>query len=160
MNNVQSRFSQWGLALTCLNGERIDKMKRSEVREAVFFLTFEKLFSDGTADSIIDEAYEADNFEMNEDVEMLFKNVSDKSEELDGIISKYSESRQFSRIPKVSVAVLRIAIYEMLYDDKVPNNVAISEAVILTKKFAFEQDVQFVNGLLGAFFRSRETVEQ
>lgn len=135
-------------------------MKRSEVREAVFFLTFEKLFSDNTADSIIDDAYEADNFEMNEDVENLFKNVDEKIEIIDGIISKYSENRQFSRIPKVSVAVLRIALYEMLYDDKVPDNVAISEAVILTKKFAYEPDVQFVNGLLGAFFRSREESEK
>lgn len=138
----------------------LSKLKRSEVREAVFFLTFEKLFSDNTADGIIDDAYEADNFEMNEDVEKLFKNVDEKSEEIDGIIAKFSENRQLSRIPRVSVAVLRIALYEMLYDDKVPDNVAISEAVILTKKFAYEPDVQFVNGLLGAFFRSRETTEQ
>ncbi len=130
-------------------------MKRSEVREAVFFLTFEKLFSNDTADSIIDTAYEVDEFEINEDVEKFFKAVDSKAPELDDIISRFSEKRQFSRIPKVSVAILRIAIYEMLYDDKVPDNVAISEAVILSKKFAYEPDVQFVNGLLGAFFRSR-----
>lgn len=130
-------------------------MKRSEVREAVFFLTFEKLFSDDTTDSIIDTAYEVDEFEMNEDVEKLFKAVDEKAAEADEIIAKYSEKRQFSRIPKVSVAALRIAIYEMLYDPKVPDNVAISEAVNLSKKFSYEPDVQFVNGLLGAFFRDR-----
>lgn len=130
-------------------------MKRSEVREAVFFLTFEKLFSDDTTDSIIDTAYEVDEFEMNEDVEKLFKAVDEKAAEADEIIAKYSEKRQFSRIPKVSVAALRIAIYEMLYDPKVPDNVAISEAVNLSKKFSYESDVQFVNGLLGAFFRDR-----
>ncbi len=130
-------------------------MKRSEVREAVFFLTFEKLFSDDTTDSIIDTAYEVDEFEMNEDVEKLFKSVDEKAAEADEIIAKYSEKRQFSRIPKVSVAALRIAIYEMLYDPKVPDNVAISEAVNLSKKFSYEPDVQFVNGLLGAFFRDR-----
>ncbi|MBQ7009754.1 MAG: transcription antitermination factor NusB [Ruminococcus sp.] len=130
-------------------------LKRSEVREAVFFLTFEKLFSDDTTDSIIDTAYEVDEFEMNEDVEKLFKAVDEKAAEADEIIAKYSEKRQFSRIPKVSVAALRIAIYEMLYDPKVPDNVAISEAVNLSKKFSYEPDVQFVNGLLGAFFRDR-----
>lgn len=130
-------------------------MKRSEIREAVFFLTFEKLFSDETPDAIIDVAYEVDEFEMNEDVEKLFKAVDSKSSESDEIISKYSEKRQFSRIPKVSVAILRIAIYEMLYDDKVPDNVAISEAVNISKKFAYEPDVQFINGLLGAFYRER-----
>lgn len=132
-------------------------MKRSEIREAVFFLTFEKLFSDDNTDTIIDTAYEVDEFEMNEEVEKLFKAVDEKAAELDEIITKYSEKRQLSRIPKVSHSILRIAIYEMLYDDKVPENVAISEAVILSKKFAYEPDVQFVNGLLGAFFRSRNS---
>lgn len=135
-------------------------MKRSEVREAVFFLTFEKLFSDETADAIIDTAYEVDEFEVNEDVEKLFKAVDDKAAEADEIIAKYSEKRQFSRIPKVSVAVLRIAIYEMIYDSKVPDNVAISEAVNISKKFSYEPDVQFVNGLLGAFYRDRNGDEK
>lgn len=135
-------------------------MKRSEVREAVFFLTFEKLFSDETPDTIIDTAYEVDEFEMNEDVENFFKAVDSKASEADEVIAKYSEKRQFSRIPKVSVAVLRIAIYEMLYDDNVPDNVAISEAVNISKKFAYEPDVQFINGLLGAFCRDRSSVNE
>lgn len=143
------------LCRVCLCLERIDKVKRSEIREAVFFLAFEKMFSNETPDEIIDMAYEADVFEMNEDVENLFKAVCEKSAEADEIITKFSEKRQFSRIPKILAAILRIAIYEMLYDDKVPDNVAISEAVILAQKFAFENDVQFVNGLLGAFCRSR-----
>lgn len=130
-------------------------MKRSEIREAVFFLTFEKFFTDDDAVSVLETAHEADVFEINDDVENLFKAVDEKSEELDKIITEFSEKRQLNRIPRVSAAILRIALYEMLYDDKVPDNVAISEAVILTKKFAYEQDVQFVNGLLGAFFRTR-----
>ena len=60
------------------------QLKRSEVREATFFLTFEKLFSDESTDSVLDTAYEADVFEINEDVEKLFKAVDEKSEELDG----------------------------------------------------------------------------
>lgn len=135
-------------------------MKRSEVREAVFFLTFEKLFSDETPDAIIDTAYEVDEFEMNEDVENFFKAVDSKAAEADEIITKYSEKRQFSRIPKVSVAVLRIAIYEMIFDDKIPDNVAISEAVNIAKKFAYEPDVQFINGLLGAFCRDRQSEKE
>ena len=114
------------------------------------------MFSDGTADDILDTAYEADLFEINEDVENFFKAVDEKAEQLDEVIAKFSEKRQISRIPKVSMSILRIALYEMMFDDTVPDNVAISEAVILTKKFAYEQDVQFVNGLLGAFFRSRK----
>ncbi len=131
-------------------------MKRSEIREAAFFLTFEKLFSEDPAEEIIDSAYEVDEFEMNEEAEKLFKAVDEKSAELDKIVSGYSEKRNFSRIPKVSVAILRIAVYEMLYDDNVPVNVAISEAVLLAKKFSYAPDVQFINGVLGAYARDNE----
>lgn len=135
------------------------KMKRSEVRESAFLLTFEKLLNDDSVEEIIDIALEADIFEINNVAKQLFINVNNKGSELDEIIAKYSEKRQLSRIPKVSLALLRIAIYEIIYDDKVPVNVAISEAVILSKKYSFDTDVQFVNGVLGAFSRSREAVE-
>lgn len=131
-------------------------MKRSEIREAAFILTFEKLFSDSTAEEIIEAAYDADEFDMDDKVEKLFIAVDGKAEEIDSYIAKYSEKRQFSRIPKVSVAVLRIAVYEMLFDESVPVNVAISEAVILSKKFSFAPDTQFVNGVLGALAKDIE----
>ena len=137
-----------------------ENLKRSKIREAAFFLTFEKLFSDETPDAIIDAAYEVDEFEMNEDAEKLFIAVNSKAPEIDEIISKYSDKRQFNRIPKVSIAILRIAIYEMLYDDKVPVNVAISEAVILAKKFSYAPDVQFVNGILGAYAKNIESKKE
>lgn len=121
----------------------------------MFYLTFEKMFGSDTADEVLDTAYEADVFEITEDVENMFKAVDSHSAETDGVIAKFSEKRQFSRIPKVLTAILRIAVYEMLYDDKIHDNVAISEAVLLAQKFAYENDVQFVNGLLGAFSRSR-----
>ena len=131
-------------------------MKRSEIREAAFLLTFEKLFTDDPVDSIIDTAYEVDEFEMDEECEELFKAVNDKAAEIDDIIAKNSEKRQLSRIPKVSIAILRVAIYEMLYSEKVPNNVAISEAVLLAKKFTYTPDVKFINGVLGVIAKDLE----
>lgn len=113
------------------------------------------MFGGDTPDEVLDTAYEADVFEITEDVENMFKAVDAHSAEIDEVIAKFSEKRQFSRIPKVLTAILRIAVYEMLYDDKIHDNVAISESVILAQKFAYENDVQFVNGLLGAFSRSR-----
>lgn len=131
-------------------------MKRSEIREAAFLLTFEKLFTDDSVDSIIDTAYEVDEFEMDEECEELFKAVNEKAAEIDDIIAKNSEKRQLSRIPKVSIAILRVAIYEMLYSEKVPNNVAISEAVLLAKKFTYTPDVKFINGVLGVIAKELE----
>lgn len=131
-------------------------MKRSEIRESALYLVFEGLFSSDGPEEIIEAAKEADIFEINEDSENLFKNVTEKSEELDGIIAGHSETRQLSRIPRMSVAILRIALYEILYDERVPENAAISEAVILSKKYSFEKDAQFVNGVLGNFSRGRK----
>ncbi|MGN0608410.1 MAG: transcription antitermination factor NusB [Oscillospiraceae bacterium] len=135
-------------------------MRRSEIREAAFILTFEKLFTDDTAESVIEAAYEVDEFDMDDEVEKLFISVDEKSEELDRIIAEFSEKRQFGRIPKVSVAILRIAIYEMNYDDKVPVNVAISEAVILARKFTYDPDVQFINGVLGAYAKTLDSKKE
>ncbi len=125
---------------------------RHEVRQAAFLLSFEKLFLDDELDAIFEGAEELDEFiPINDEVKALVRGVFDKQNELDEIIAKYSDKRAVNRIPKVDLAVLRIAIYETLYDDKVPVNVAISEAVGLAEKFAFDADVSFVNGLLGAF---------
>ncbi len=136
------------------------KLRRSEIREAAFILTFEKLFTDDTAESVIEAAYEVDEFDMDDEVEKLFISVDEKSEEIDRIIAEFSEKRQFGRIPKVSVAILRIAIYEMNYDDKVPVNVAISEAVILARKFTYDPDVQFINGVLGAYAKTLDSQKE
>ena len=125
---------------------------RHDIRQAAFLLSFEKLFLDEELESLFEGAEELGEFLLlNDDVKDLVRCVFDNQEELDSIISKYSDKRALNRIPKVDLAVLRIAIYEALYDDKVPVNVAISEAVSLTEKYALEPDVSFVNGLLGAF---------
>lgn len=134
-------------------------MKRSEIREAAFLLTFEKLFTDDSVDAVIDAAYEVDEFEMDEECEKLFEAVTEKAADIDEIIAANSEKRQFSRIPKVSVAILRIALYEMLYNDNIPNNVAISEAVLLAKKYTYTPDVKFINGVLGVVAKKLENKE-
>ncbi len=125
---------------------------RREVRQAAFLLSFEKMFLDDDLDKIFESAEELCEFiPVNDEVKTLVRSIFDKQEELDSIISKYSDKRAVSRIPKVDLTALRLAIYEALYDEKVPVNVAISEAVALTEKYALEPDIAFVNGLLGSF---------
>ncbi|MCR5542136.1 MAG: transcription antitermination factor NusB [Ruminococcus sp.] len=125
---------------------------RREVRQAAFLLSFEKMFLDDDLDKIFESAEELGEFiPVNDEVKALVRGIFDKQEELDSIISKYSDKRAVSRIPKVDLTALRLAIYEALYDEKVPVNVAISEAVSLTEKYALEPDIAFVNGLLGSF---------
>ena len=129
-------------------------MKRSEMREAAFLLVFEKsLRMNDSFEEIIESAQDADEFEFNEVSEQLFRAVYEHADEIDKIIAGFSEKRQISRISKVSLAILRIAVYEINYSEKVPTNAAISEAVNLAKKYALDTEVQFVNGVLGAYSR-------
>lgn len=124
------------------------------MREAAFLLVFEKsLRMNDSFDEIIESAQDADEFEFNDVSEELFRAVYEHADELDGIIAGFSEKRQVGRISKVSLAILRIAVYEINYCEKVPTNAAISEAVNLAKKYALDTEVQFVNGVLGAYSR-------
>jgi N utilization substance protein B len=127
--------------------------KRRDVRESAFILSFEMLFRDDTVDELFEAAEMIDDILLNDEVRALVEGIKERAEELDAVAAKYSRNRSLARIPRINLAVLRLAVYEALYDDKVPVNVAISEAVKLTEKYAQEPDVAFVNGVLGAFSR-------
>jgi len=129
---------------------------RREIRESAFILIFEKQFRNDSIEEIIELAENVDDIVINEEVIKTFRETIEKADELDAIISKFSEKRTVERIPKINISILRLALYQALFDEKVPLNVAISEAVLLAKKYAQEADVAFVNGILGAFSRSDE----
>ena len=131
-------------------------VKRRDVRESAFVLTFEMLFRNDSIDELIEIAKENDAVIINDEVIELAKGIKEKSDVLDEIISRYSNKRAVNRIPKINLAILRLAIYEANYDEKVPVNVAISEAVALAEKYAYDSDISFVNGVLGAYSRSEE----
>lgn len=75
--------------------------------------------------------------------------VSKEQEELDTIYSKYLKDWKQSRLPKVDVVLLRIAVYEMLHIEDVPVNVSISEAVVLAKRYSSEESKGYINAVLG-----------
>lgn len=127
---------------------------RRQVREAAFLLSFEKLFRDDSFEEIFETAKEVDDFAFDQEAQQLVINIFDKAEQIDEIISQFSDKRAVNRIPKVNLALLRIAIYESMFDDRVPVNVAISEAVKLAQSYALSSDVSFVNGVLGSFSKS------
>ncbi len=129
---------------------------RRRNRESAFVLIFEKLFAEDTVDEIIEMADNIDDIVISSDVINTFKGVVEKSDELDQIISKLSKKRSIDRIPKINMAILRLALYEAIYDNKVPVNVAINEAVLLAKKYAQDVDASFINGLLGSYARNIE----
>ena len=128
-------------------------MNRREIRDSAFKLVFEKLLRNDDLQELYDIAEEIDEISVNAEVKKIVEGTLEHSEEIDGIISKYSRSRSISRISKLNLAILKIAIYESLYDENTPVNAAISEAINLSDTYSFKEDTSFINGLLGAFSR-------
>ena len=136
-------------------------LNRRGMREASFLLIYERSFrEDEPLEAIFENAREVDEFPFNDEVEAIVRGVDEKREELDSIIAAYSNKRVLSRIPKVNLAVLRLALYEAAFVESVPVNVAISEAVKLAGMYTFGPDVSFINGVLGSYSKSLNTEEK
>ncbi len=123
-------------------------------RESAFLIIFENMFLNQDLEEIFDTAADLENIDLSSKTKKLVIKVIENSDNINGIIQRFSEKRAFSRIPKLNVAVISIGVSEVLYDEKIPTNVAISEAIKIVKKYGLDSDVKFVNGVLGAFSRS------
>ncbi len=79
-----------------------------------------------------------------------YDRIIENLDEIDARIDSQAKGWSISRIGKVELAILRLAVFEMLYDDDIPVGVAIDEAVELSKKFGQESSGSFVNGILAS----------
>ena len=93
------------------------------------------------------------NAKQAEYIRRLVKGVSVHAAELDGYIAKYAKGWSFARIPLVASAIMRVAMYEILYMPDIPNGAAINEALEIAKKYETPETVKFMNGILGSFVR-------
>ena len=74
--------------------------------------------------------------------------IEKKLPEIDKLLSSASKGWKLSRMNKVDLSILRLAVYEMKWDDDIPEGVAIDEAVELAKKYSSDDGPAFVNGVL------------
>lgn len=130
-------------------------MTRSEVRDSAFKLIFEQLLRGDDINELYEIADEIEEITVNDDVRKMVDGALAHGEEIDSIIGNYSRSRKLARISKLNHAILRLALYECLYDENTPDNAAISEAVKLASTYTYKEDASFINGVLGAFSRDR-----
>lgn len=127
-------------------------MRRSKVREHIFKMLFSIGFDAADADEQIElyleqveEASEEERGYMRKKV----KDIAAHEEEIDAMINEHTTGWKTGRMNKVDLSVLRLAVYEMKWDDEVPVKVAINEAVELVKNFSGDEGPAFVNGVLG-----------
>lgn len=88
-------------------------------------------------------------------LDQVVQGVQDEEAQLNEIIAKYAIGWDLSRISRLSRAIMQLAIYEIIHFDDVPDNVAVSEAVRLTKLYDTDSSA-FVNGILGSYVRARQ----
>ncbi|MCI8350324.1 MAG: transcription antitermination factor NusB [Oscillospiraceae bacterium] len=132
-------------------------MTRSEEREQAFVLLFESSFyQEPDLEEMVQNAMLGRELELGAFARRLAEGGLAHREELDIYIEKYLRNWSKKRLSRVSLAVLRLALFEILWETDVPESVSINEAVELCKKYAGKEDASFVNGVLGSFVRERE----
>lgn len=131
-------------------------MSRRELREQIFKLIFRVEFND--RDEMEQQKgffFEDDEFNADEkSAEYISKKSSSiiaRIDEIDGMINDRAKGWTTRRMGKVDLTIIRLAIYEIMFDDDVPPSVAINEAVELAKKFGQDESSGFVNGVLAKF---------
>ena len=129
----------------------MSEIKRREARELVVALLFETEFKDGES---VSEIYElsVENRDIPDDdyIKRVYFGVCENREKIDALIGKNSRGWKTNRLSKLSRSIMRLAVYEMLFEEKIPNSVSINEAVELTKKFDDPKAKAFVNGVLNS----------
>lgn len=88
----------------------------------------------------------------------LIEGVSEKQEAIDEFLQTYSQGWPLERMPAVDRIILRIGTWELLYNDDVPDGVAVSEAVELAKMLSTDESPNFINGLLGRLQQLKPTL--
>ena len=144
-------------------------MTRNTAREIAMHLAFELSFTDLPIVDFLDQYLSDEKFaELAPECELyaqlpnakqesyirrLVSGVAEHAAELDTYIEKYAKGWRFERISLVASAIMRLAMYEIMYMPDIPHGVAINEAVELTRKYSSESSCPFVNGVLGTISR-------
>ncbi|OSA94792.1 UNVERIFIED_ORG: N utilization substance protein B [Clostridium botulinum] len=124
------------------------KLSREKAMELLFGMTLNTDNCEETLGNFIDN-YESDIKELDITyIKRILIGVENNKDNIDEEISKNLCNWKIDRISKVNLCILRLAVYELLHDEEIPNRVAINEALEITKKYSDEKSVSFINGVL------------
>ena len=131
-------------------------MNRTELREQIFQLLFRVEFNSPEEMSEQEELFTttSDHDFSKADADYIrdkYEKIAEKLPEIDAAINEKTEGWNTDRMAKVELTIIRLAVYEIKFDESVPTGVAINEAVELAKKFGQDGSPAFVNGVLAKF---------
>ena len=141
-------------------------MTRKRIRENLYIMLFQTNFyedSDHTqqAEIYLEDLSDPDaTKKAKAELKDRFEQVLSHLEEIDKKIEEKSKGWVLSRIAKVDLKILRMAVFEMVYDEQVPAGVAINEAVELSKKYGTDKSYRFVNGILASIAKELSKEEE
>lgn len=133
-------------------------MNRTQVRELTFKLLYSNEIQKDVNEEQIDIYLQDNQIEKDEQIQYVkttFNGIKDNIEEIEELIkSNLKENWSINRISKIDLAILKIAIYEIIYS-KLPYKVVINEAVELAKKYGEDQSKSFINGVLASIVKEK-----
>ncbi len=151
-------------------------MTRNTARELAVHLAYELSFTDRTPEELLDERLSRESFAALAEEDELYAEapgptqaeyirgvvagVAEHAPELDGYIAQYAKGWKFERISLIAGAIMRVAMYEILYRPDIPNGAAVNEAVEIAKKYETQETAKFINGILGSFVRAETAAEE
>jgi transcription antitermination protein NusB len=135
-------------------------MSRKEARETAMKLVYQMDINDTKAEETLENHFENNDEHLNSEertyVADCVAGVAKNLKQIDEVIEKHAKNWKLSRIAKVDLAIMRLAIYEILHREDIPNVVAVDEAIELSKEFGGENSYSFVNGILGNLVREQQ----
>lgn len=132
-------------------------MNRKTARDLAFKLLYQADIQKEDGEVVFDiakEEYEIDD-KSKEYIGNILYGVEENAENINGIISEKSEGWKINRISKISLACLKLGIFEILYCEDIPDQVAANEAVSLAKLYEGEEAAKFVNGILSVVIKEK-----
>jgi N utilization substance protein B len=131
---------------------------RSKARKRALDLIFAAEARGQGAGALLEEQVAAGEGPANEYTATLVRGVDEHAGRLDEVITSYAQGWSLDRMPAVDRNVLRLAVFEILYVEDVPEAVAISEALALVRDLSTDESPSFVNGVLAAVVRDKESL--
>ena len=136
-------------------------MKRKEAREQVVALLFETEFkSDENIEAVFAVSVENREIPADDYIKRAYFGVYENQEKIDGLLGTHSNGWKTHRLSKLSRSIMRLAVYEMLFEENIPYSVSINEAVELTKKYDDPKARAFVNGVLNSVKNELESEKE
>lgn len=128
------------------------RLAREMVMKLIYQMDIQGEFSTDMVDRFIETLPED---EQNKYIREIAEKFIQNKDQIDQLVDENSKQWKLARIAKVDLSILRVAITEIQYDEDIPENVSINEAVELAKTFSSDESGSFINGILGSIMKNK-----